>query len=95
MASSFTSVASGEEAFQVFEGGEVDAAVGEHAEEAQGEAAVERADAGGRSHFLEGGDDESVSTETAGDGFVLHATAQGWSVSEEKRKDGKEDMWCG
>lgn len=42
---------------EVFEGREVDGAVGEHAEEAHGKATVERADAGGAPHLEGGGGD--------------------------------------
>ena len=62
-----------DEVFEVFEGGEVDGAVGEHADEAHGEAAVEGADACSGPHFAGGGEDEGVAVEAAFDGFVLDA----------------------
>ena len=45
----------GEFLFEVFEGGEIDGAVGEYTDQAHGEAAVEGADAGGRGVELLGG----------------------------------------
>lgn len=59
--------------FEVFEGGEVDGGVGEHAEEAEGEAAVEGPEAGGGVHFAEGGEDEEVARGAGGGGLALHA----------------------
>ena len=67
-------VAGGDELFEVFEGGEVEGTVGEHADEAHRETSVEGADAGCGPHFLGGGDDEAVAVEAALDGLALHAT---------------------
>lgn len=62
-----------DELFEVLEGGEVDGAVGEHADEAHGKTTVEGAETGGRPHFAGGGEDEGVAVGAAGDGFVLDA----------------------
>lgn len=69
----------GREGFlEVFEGGEVDGGVWEHADEAHGEAAVEGAEAIRAPHFAEGVEDEGVAMEAAGDGFALHSAVGGW-----------------
>ena len=71
------SVAGDERLLAVFEGGEVDGGVGEHASEAHGEAAVEGADAGRAPHFEGGCGDEAVAVEAAFDGLALHAAGGG------------------
>lgn len=67
------SVTGGDELLEVAESGEVDGAVGENADEAHGEAAVEGAGAVGGPHFARGGEDEGVAMLAALDGFTLHA----------------------
>ena len=63
--------------FEVFEGCEVDGAVGEHTEEAEGKAAVEGAEAGCGVHFAEGGEDEGVAGWAGFGGFALYAAVEG------------------
>ncbi len=70
-------VVDGDGTFEVFEGAEVDGGVGEHADEAHGQATVEGAEAVGQQHFSRGGGDEEVAVEAAGDGFTLHAAGSG------------------
>ena len=72
-----TSIAGGDELLEVAEGSEVNGAVGEDADKAHGEAAVEGPEAVGGPHFAGGGEDESVSVLTALDGFALHAAGMG------------------
>jgi len=82
-------VARDEGLLAVFEGGEVDGGVGEHAGEAHGQAAVEGADARRAPHFEGGGGDEAVAVEAALDGFALHAAGKGLVSAEEDGRGGK------
>lgn len=83
-------VARDEELLAVFEGGEVDGRVGEHAGEAHGQPAVERADPGRAPHLQGGGGDETVAVEAALDGFALHAAGDGVSRCVVEGIRGKE-----
>lgn len=76
MAVSQFGVAGSDELLEVFEGGEIDGAVGEHADEAHGETAVKGANTGRAPHLPRCFEDEGISLEAAFYGFALHSTSK-------------------
>lgn len=62
-----------DELLKILESGEVDSAVGKHANKTHGEAAIEGADARRAPHLTGGSKDERVAVEAAFNGFALHA----------------------
>ena len=63
--------ASRDELFEVFEGSEVDGAVGEHPDQTHGKATVKGTNACGFPHLASGGEDEGIAVKAAFHGFVL------------------------
>ena len=71
------SVAGGDEAFEVFECGEVDSRVREHTDEAHGKPTIEGADTVRGEHLAGCGEDKGIAVEAAFHGFVLNAAGRG------------------